>query len=556
MPEPRDNKIKNGKQEFPNWFERMPGNIRIKGNEMFFNLVVSHNISEAGFKFLNQINLRSQKREGRLTKADWTKFKNLIDDLTGNQVHYYDHFKPFGILHQSFLYFAKLIFNLCRERAKKTIGQGRQTGNLKYKYDREKGIFPMQNNGGRLQRVKEDVDSYADELFERTWSLMLTKPEYGMDFINDAIQEISYDIQVYLVDNEDELGINYDDFLEHVGDDGVTTEQDDVKDFLQKWADKNRYGVDILLAKVIQHHRENIVEAAEGVKLDEEFTMKMPESLGDKSWEYEGEYGKREVKIHKLDTEKDLELEGLMANNCVDGDNWVKRVERGKQESEEENVGGVKIFSIGIEVPEGVKLDKTDEHSDKLIESFETQIDDEFKRRFKFDLYKKYYNATPSFMGALEILSKAFRDKDKDAQYYNQNWDSEMEKFYQERLSQLNKNLETKVCRIPKITIEYDVKTKTIKQIKAYDNAKIGSNDWAITLNEKEGLFWSQVVFEAIAEICKYEEVVGVKDLGEFHKTKYFTDYDGGLFILKDGRIVTKKFLLDNNLQGQFLKFE
>ncbi len=161
--------------------------------------------------------------------------------------------------------------------------------------------------------------------------------------------------------------------------------------------------------------------------LDERVCMRMPQRVVDDMFMPNNE-GDTYV-LWELQAE-DLPLEGVMMENCVGEDRWVREVQEGK----------TRIFSFGREIPNGETLSDLGDTERKLyLEKINPFIDWDAADLDDPNLSYSYVS-------------------DEDRQRVSV-W--------------AHKTAHTKVCRAPLVTVEYDVEKKYIMQIEGHENEKI-----------------------------------------------------------------------------------
>lgn len=248
-----------------------------------------------------------------------------------------------------------------------------------------------------------------------------------------------------------------------------------VVNLLEVWRQQHNVPPEQILPALVRQHQQNIENRNRSVKLDAESAMQMPKRFVEKTWTLSDANGESKTyALHMLDTDAQLDLEGFMMDNCVGGDSWKEQIKvrtNGKPQTI--------ILSIGSEVPQGIAMEDIEGLSDRTLESVNQE-------RYRAE------NAV------LEDQMSYMEDRDGNRRR------EEIVQQYYTRQKELEEKLKLNVCRIPAITIEYNVDAGRIMQIVGFSNEFIGGNHPL-----------AHILIEAIAEMVKKIPIKTIDGLQE-----------------------------------------
>lgn len=212
---------------------------------------------------------------------------------------------------------------------------------------------------------------------------------------------------------------------------------------------------------LVRKHLKNI--DAQLVELDPDACMSMPPRAVGHTWvaKKDGAFRIGGVyALHELLPEH-LPAEGVMMNNCVKYDRWLEQVASGK----------TRIFSLGLEVPEGIRIGRVPTRS------------------------------------AAELVWSVFAPPfDRDTGFPGEDPPGSFEPATVQKVTAWAERVaEVSVCRIPWATVEYEVATQRIMQAEEFSNA-------SVEVSYEEAAY----LVEALVELSKTLPVTDVKGTDAF----------------------------------------
>lgn len=242
-------------------------------------------------------------------------------------------------------------------------------------------------------------------------------------------------------------------------------------DPLRIWRQTHGVQVERIIPELVRWHQQNIENRNRSIKLDAATAMQMPRRFIGKTWEFDLGKGKQTYALHVLETEAQLDLQGVMTNTCVSGDNWKRQIKlraNGKPKT--------MIFSISREIPAGIKM------------------------------------AEIPGLSAEEIAERAMEAVAINRAFADRNWEGPItqeeilkrldEKEVKTFRDEAEEKANLKVCYDPLFTIEYNVDSGRILQMRGFGNSTAKDVDPRM----------HPMLLDVIAELAKNMPLKEVKD--------------------------------------------
>lgn len=215
---------------------------------------------------------------------------------------------------------------------------------------------------------------------------------------------------------------------------------------LEVWRQQHNLPPEQILPALVKQHQQNIENRNRSVVLNQESAVQMPGRFVEKTWQLQDSKGvSKTYAVHVLATDAQLDLEGFIMENCVGGDSWKHQIKvrpNGKPETI--------ILSIGAEVPQGIVMEDIEGLTDRMLGVANQERAD-----------------AENIL--LEDQMSYLEDRDGDRRR------EEINRQHDVRQKEVEEKLKLKVCRIPEITIEYNVDSHRIMQIVGHGNMEITS---------------------------------------------------------------------------------